>query len=758
MLTLLALTLSVLHAQAAPWGSCTRWIDNQEIPHLKAESINPAMACLGYQHGLDRAWQMEFFRMTLQGRVAEWVGYRGVRSDVMVRLLDLRARARRLTSELDSDHRRTLEAYAEGASRGMREAWATVPEFQTGLFTHEREPEAWKPEDTVGIFLLQALSQTQRSFTHDLEEETWKKEQGALADAFFSPNGVPWDTWIMPVPAPAAPPAETSVPNRGLPSGVAQTELREWAMHRGWEGTGSNNWVVAPSNSATGKAWMLNDPHLDLKTPPFWYWVNFRAGNADVMGASLPGTPIVASGLNRQVAWGLTNAYMDTGDVLEVPRARLGKTQSLRPTLWFRWWKFQIPIFWKTFERTAEGLPILPIETGNDSAYVVRWSGLHLRGSQLDPLFKVWEAGSAREVDRILGDLGLPSWNYVFADVEGNIGYRTMGLLPRRFRKPDFGVQKIADAEPIDFTEFLSADEQPHALNPERGWIVTANNRQWPADAGPKGLYDGHAHYLSMRAFRISELLGKTAKHDQASLQAVQCDVQAVDARFFVPKLIERLKDNSDPMVQAVLPLLREWDWQAGPDCRVCVIFRRWMNYAIEVPNLDERAFWRALQMNEADAPAWAKSFELVAALRAALKDLGIATPEGVAAIAPWRDWLRIAFDHMSGLSELSSKHLPGIGDEHTVTPGVADWEERQGKFRFWHRVGASQRLMVQLTNPPTVRAILAGSNRRVGPNAVTESEQDPWKKWTTCQYDQRVYPVDWMSSEVSAASEILQF
>jgi penicillin amidase len=731
-------------------------MDDLEIPHVRADSLEAAMACVGYQHGLDRAWQMELFRLTYKGRSAEWQGYKGVRSDVFMRLLDFENRARRIAGELKPKNLRLLEAYALGASRGMKESWNKVPEFQTEYFPRPSQPEPWKPEDSIGVFLLQSLSQTQRSFTNDLEEETWKKEQGEGAQALFSDSGLPWENWIMPVPAVESDHAEAEQDAR-LPDGVVKNELLEWAEHRGFEGTGSNNWVVAPSRSASGKAWLLNDPHLDLKTPPFWYWIHFQAPGAESMGASLPGTPVIASGLNQKVAWGLTNAYMDTADVVEVPKEKVSELEEIRPTIWVRWWKINFPIFWKTFQRTAQGLPVLPIDTGRDSVYVVRWSGLHLKGKHLDPLFDVAGVKSAAELDQLLSEVGLPSWNYVFADVDGNVGYRTMGLIPRRTRKTDFGVQTWKEGESLDFDSFLSPQEQPHAFNPERGWLATANNSQWPANRGPGGLYDGRSHYLSMRGYRIAELLEKEPKHTQGTLQAIQCDVQAVDARFIAPLLVEKMEAVEDLRVQAVMGLLSSWDYQADRKCVACGIYRRWMNHAIDGQGIDERAFWRGLQMKEDSAPEWAKVAQLKEVLQEALNDLGLRTPDEIRNPQQrWENWIRIAFDHLSGIESFSPTALTGIGDAHTVNPGIADWGEREGKSAFWQRAGASQRVVVELTRPPTVHAMLAGSNRRVGPGVVSADARQPWSRWAGCEYAKWNFPMDWSSSR--SLAESIQF
>ncbi|NEE50678.1 penicillin acylase family protein, partial [Streptomyces sp. SID8455] len=69
----------------------------------------------------------------------------------------------------------------------------------------------------------------------------------------------------------------------------------------------------------------------------------------------------------------------------------------------------------------------------------------------------------------------VPSQNLIYADTEGNIGYQAPGTIPVRLKgdgtlpspgwDPAYGWAK----EPIPF------DELPFEYNPERGYIVTAN-------------------------------------------------------------------------------------------------------------------------------------------------------------------------------------------------------------------------------------------------------------------------------------------
>ena len=136
-----------------------------------------------------------------------------------------------------------------------------------------------------------------------------------------------------------------------------------------------------------------------MKHPPFWVLAHLSFGadlhsknetnGMDVMGVSLPGVPLIASGANRNVAWGLTNAYLDVADVTSLPRNELKGIYSERPTIWVRLARgLKVPFVFKSFERTEEGFPILPVMEKKGRVNVLRWTGY-------ETMPEHWEAGLA---------------------------------------------------------------------------------------------------------------------------------------------------------------------------------------------------------------------------------------------------------------------------------------------------------------------------------------------------------------------------
>ena len=92
---------------------------------------------------------------------------------------------------------------------------------------------------------------------------------------------------------------------------------------------GSNAFALAGQLSAAGGAALVaNDMHLGLAVPPIWYRASLTFAGRTLTGVTLPGTPFVVAGSNGEIAWGFTNAQVDSGDLIAV------ETNSLAPNLY----------------------------------------------------------------------------------------------------------------------------------------------------------------------------------------------------------------------------------------------------------------------------------------------------------------------------------------------------------------------------------------------------------------------------------------
>lgn len=720
--------------------SCQIYEDSAHIPHLHAPDELSAIACMGYVHARDRAWQMDFLRRTAEGRTAELLGKESIPQDFQMRLLGLSEKAHSLFAKMTEDQRARLWAYAHGVNRGLNTPEArTAYEFEA----YQYQPARWRPEHSLELLLLESLDQTRDTFERRIREADWLQRFKDQAPRLFSHDDLPWETTILKpgeyersstTGSPGASPPQTSVSpeiRRVLP------ELAELFSTSHENFKGSNNWVVAPSRSHTGHAWLANDPHLDLKSPPFWYWVHVAGGDLEAMGASIPGIPTIPSGVNRNVAWGLTNAYIDVADASLVPAADLKGARTYRPVIWFKAGGVKLPFFLKTFQRTAQGWPVLPLgSVPKGKALVIRWTGYDLEPEDIQGLFDLLKSRNVAEADQAFAHDGVPTWNFVFADDQGRIGYRACGRLVRHESALPFGLRERRLSVLEDFP-ILTAEEAPHLLHPARGYVVTANNRHWPSDAR---FNEGRAYANPYRAHRIEELITGQPRHDLDSLRRIQCDVQSQDARYLRSAMIKLVQEEGTrrggltPRDLKAVELLLGWDLESPLGCRACGVWDRWVQRLTQDAHLNSEALYHAL--NGGGVPTLPEA--ALRSFRAALDDLKVGNDGQVRS---WGELHRNPFVHLSGDPRFKNDSIPTPGMDNTVNPGTSNWDEKLGIFS--HFEGASQRMIVELTSPPEIHQILPGTEKDLDRPSLAEPGS-PWMRWAGCELERREFPINW--------------
>lgn len=694
MMIFFSLLFAGLSAFATSDIKCEATYDDMGITRQKVNSLQEYYYCFGYHHGRDRAWEMDYFRRVALGKNAEVYGFSSLKSDLMMRLLDLPALANRLYNELPDQNKEWLKAYAQGANQGFHEG-KNAKEFKDLGY----EPEEWLPEHSILVLTLQSFDQTRKTFFRDYEEEKLKEHWKEKTEDLFNEDEAPWFNTIL---------------KKGeykTTESIKKTVYTPPQKMKLWENfpevfgkeSGSNNWVISKAKSKTGHAMLANDPHLDLKTPLFWYWINLKMPETNVIGASVPGVPVVVSGTNGKVAWGLTNAYINTADAVFLKDYPKDSIVSFRPTVHVKFGPFKIPFFLKSFEKTKDGDLILPLELTNEDKMVLRWTGFGLKGHHLTEMFSLASTSNVTEMNEKLKTVGIPAWNFVFADSAGDIGYRVVGEAFRDEGKDPYGVS-YEKLEEFKSKKLLDPMERPHVLKPARNYIYTANNRHWPIDSA---FYGGRGYSYSFRGYRIDELL-KDNKHDVASFKRIQCDRQAVDARFFVPKFL-KLVD---------IPEFKNWNFETEGNSTAPSVYRRLMDLLTEGWQVNEYALYRLLDSLDEKQKSELSSFYKVAKDQVNERS--------------WSSFHILPFPHLSKNDDWKfSPEIPGIGDTHSVDPGTSKWDADKGNYEQFS--GASMRMIIVMAKEPEIYLSLPGLNRN-----YTESQANvpAWAEWRACQYN----------------------
>ncbi len=363
--------------------------DSLGVPHIHAESWEDAIFLQGYATAQDRLWQLDAERRFAAGELAEIVGPTALETDREAHRLRLRRLAESEEKNLTPASRAIFAAYARGVNYFIETHRDRLPLEFTLL---RYEPRPWRISDSLLVGLQMARELT-NSWRDDLNKQKMLE--------------------------------------KGDPAKVSYL----WPERTGGESQpGSNAWAVSGAHTASGKPILANDPHLVWGAPATWWQVHLVAPDLDVAGMSLPGLPAVILGHNRKIAWGMTNLGYDvedlfteqinlqTGQYLYQGRVEQGALERDVIAV-----KGALPVESFTY-MTRQGPVFLNEDNRN---YVLRWSPTGAEAFDY-PFLDLDRASNWKEFNEVLARFPGPSQNFVYADVEGNIGYHAAGQLPIR--------------------------------------------------------------------------------------------------------------------------------------------------------------------------------------------------------------------------------------------------------------------------------------------------------------------------------------
>jgi penicillin amidase len=532
--------------------------DRWGVPHIRAATPHDLWFGEGFCHGQDRLWQLDLYRRTACGRLAEIGGPAGLRPDRFMRTLGLYRVARREAAVLDADVRAQLEAFCAGVNAAAA-ARPLPAEFQ--LLRLDFEP--FEPAHSLALTKLLSFGLS-TNWERELLRAEMIRELGDELSARLDP-GYPRGNPVIVTPGEA-----WSGDGLGLAEQIAK--VRD-AIGLAVEATGSNNWAVSGERSTTGGPLLAGDPHLPPSMPGITYQVGLYLGERFCRGASLPGLPGMMMGQTNDLTWSFTNVLADVMDLfverldgdayefdggkrpLEVVEEEIAvKGRSNRERLVVR--------------ETHHG-PIVNEALRADDAepLALRFSALDFPGLTRANL-TLFEWSSGPELVEGLADHTHPVSNLVWADRHGSIGYKTVGRLPqRRGGCPD--LPKPGWTAEHEWDGWVPYDEMPELLDPQSGFLVTANNRVAPAD------YPHHitSDYLDgYRARRIEQLIVAQPQHDLESFEAMQTDMLSLPGLETAHRLA-RLRPR-DQRELAAIESLRSWDGRMSPESIAATIYQ----------------------------------------------------------------------------------------------------------------------------------------------------------------------------------------
>ena len=556
-----------------------------------AESQHDALFGLGFAHAQDRLFQMDLLRRLAAGRLSELFGTAALGADRSARRRQTARAAHRALARLSDDERALLTAYAAGVAAAVQATRALPPEY--AILRAEFEP--WTPVDT--LLALESIQERLTDSSGELIRWRIAGRVGIRAASFLMDGRLPDDAVILAVAGGAADDPEewaarleAEAVDLGLPVTLAEarrveapSEPRQARAVRE-DGTrwglgaraGSNSWVVDGRRAAGGAPLLANDTHLGVETPGIFHVDELEWPGHLVSGVSIPGLPGIVIGRNRRLAWGVTVLAADTVDYAvervdaanpdwyAAPDAAGGRLrfEAASEVIVVR----GAPAVEETIRGTRHG-PVVD-EDWRPGEVLVRRLMDSDTGNEVAALLGQMTATNFDQFRAAAGRYGLPAQNLLYADVDGHIGYVAAGDLARRGART--GLLPAAGWRwPEIVAGWDERSDRPEALDPEPGFIVTANNRvvdDRRADAWNR------SWILADRAARAAEVLGALERHDLAAFRSLQGDVTSRTTAHVMQRL-RRLRDSgawgaaADSEAGRAWALLDAWDrrFAAGP-------------------------------------------------------------------------------------------------------------------------------------------------------------------------------------------------
>ncbi len=575
--------------------------DEYGVAHIYANNAEDLFFAEGFVHAQERFWQMEFQRRIAAGRLSEVFGESTLSTDIHLRHFNFIANSQVAYEEMDPESRRMLDAYTAGINAYIQKRSPSQLGLEfalLGLQGVKWEIEAWTAVDSLGWSMMMIYAQADvlppeldniellatvgEAMYADLHPAYRADRPTILPDGEtgLSKNG---KNEIFQVAYPEYSQAEMEFLSRVTKNETGQKSLTEQLTRLGFGVQGaSNSFVVSGQKSATGMPLLANDPHMAISMPAIWYQVGMHCAAKseecpyNFRGYSLPGVPGILIGHNDRIAWGLTNASFDSEDVyierinpanpnqyevngdwkeMSIQREEIMVSGREEPVvIHVRSTRHGVVITDYLVDSHPYGYPNQDAET---YALTFAWTALTpIRSTQA--VLMVNKAQNWQElVDALeLFDAGKQNWLY--ADVDGNIGYVLPGNIPVR-AGGDGTLPVPGWNDEYTWTGFIPYDELPRLFNPSQGFIVTANNPQIRPEKSPHLI--GNDYDRGQRAKRLTDLIStKPGQISLVDMQVFQTDNQSLGALETIPYLAALSFD--DPLLTTGRDRLLAWDGQ----------------------------------------------------------------------------------------------------------------------------------------------------------------------------------------------------
>lgn len=537
--------LAAIPTQQLPIHGWVRiyWNESQ-IPFIEAETDDDAAFALGLVHAHLRLGQMAVYRRIAQGRIAEMGGPLAIDIDHGIRILDFGHSTAATLATMPEETRRWLQRFVDGVNHYQAKV-EQLP-FEYGVLA--LEPEPWTVADILTFGRL-AGADVSWLVWFNLLKLRGRPDWPQLWARLLEQGG-----------------------DRSLPADLGRLEASAdiGDVLAGLSRSGSNSLALAPSRTQGGGAILANDPHLGINLPNTWLLAGVKSPSYHAVGLMVPGLPLFAIGRNPWIAWGGTNMRASASDLISVRALPDAEENRGDQTIRVRWWPDQkVTLRGTRFGPILSDAPQLRnLDLGEAS---LRWTG-HLPSDEVTAMLKVARARDFQEFRSAFASFSVPGQNMLYADAKGNIGQVMAVQVPDRQSAPKDLVIEPSDAD-RSWQALRDATTLPAMMNPEEGFIASANNRPRNGAANVGWFFSPDD-----RVRRMAALVAENGTLGVEQVKAMQRDVHVGSSAELNSVLVRKMRDvgttgEADSKARRMFDLMAAWDGQYQADAQAPVAF-----------------------------------------------------------------------------------------------------------------------------------------------------------------------------------------
>lgn len=567
-------------------GDATVLLDERLVPHIFSKDENDAYFAEGYLHAQFRLWQMDIQTRAAAGRLSEVFGSSFVSHDREQRRLGMVYAAETLLKQMEANPITKIQCdrYTAGVNAYIENLTLAAMPLEYKLLGYK--PEKWT-NLKIALFIKQ-MAKTLASAEDDLLNTAARKVfTDQQLRALFPQIPDSLDP-IIPKNTVYSPPSIVPVKPAGSDSvylGIVPDSISYKLPAKSKNDNGSNNWAVSGTRTASGLPILSNDPHLDLTLPSVWFEIQLHTEAFNTYGVSFPGVPGIVIGFNDSIAWGLTDSRRDVRDYYEIEFQDASQKTYRFNNQWKEVDQSKVeeikikgePSVFDTVAYTVFG-PVLydhrfGKEKSNGKAYAIRWTS-HDPSNELLVFNRLNHAKNYDEFVRAISTYHCPGQNFVFASTTNDIALWQQGGFPARWNQQGIYVMPGYDTSYM-WQGMIPQTENPHILNPERGYISSANQR--PADSAYPYFIPGA--YGVSRGLIINRKLSQLSAVTPEMMRDLQNDNYNVFAESLRPLLLRYTDQNGFTGNESkYFDLFSSWNLQNDVGQKGMTIFKIWFD------------------------------------------------------------------------------------------------------------------------------------------------------------------------------------